>query len=242
VELAGVGPDDAVIEVGPGLGQLTRPLARAARRVVALEVDRGIVRLLQEAELPPNVEIRHQDALQADLRAIALGLGGSVLLVGNLPYSIAGRLLGKVLEPNSPFRRMGLMLQAEVADRVLAEPGTRDYGPLAVFARLWARATRMLDLGPEAFEPRPRVRSTFVVVQPVLDPPRVADPELLREVVRCGFQQRRKTLRGALRTRFPGVEAALREADIDPVRRAETLSEREVARLANALHAQAADA
>jgi len=227
---------DAAIEIGPGTGQLTRPLARVARRTIALEIDRGLVRLLaDEGDLPPSVEVRQADALHTDLATLAAELGPPVVLIGNLPYSIAGRLLGNLLAPGLPFRRMGFMLQSEVADRVLARPATPDYGTLSVYARLWTRARRVLELSPEEFSPRPKVRSSFVVFEPRGDGPAVADPDLLRRVVRAAFQQRRKQLRRALRASFPDAEAALETTGIDAQRRGETLDELEFARLAVAL-------
>jgi len=236
VTLVGVEPGDAAIEIGPGTGQLTRPLARIARRTLALEIDRGLVRMLaDEAELPPTVEVREADALQTDLFALVAELGPPVILIGNLPYSVAGRLLGNVLAPAIPFRRMGFMLQSEVADRVLAAHDTPEYGTLSVYARLWTRARRVLELSPEEFSPRPKVRSSFVVFEPRFDGPAVADPELLRRVVRAAFQQRRKQLRGALKSTFPNAETALTAAGIDAQRRGETLDEVEFARLAEAL-------
>lgn len=236
--LVGVEPTDAAIEIGPGTGQLTRPLARVARRTVALEVDRGLVRLLaEEGDLPETVEIREADALRTDLGALARELGPPVILIGNLPYSVAGRLLGNVLAPGIPFRRMGFMLQSEVADRVLAEPATADYGVLSVYARLWTRARRVLELSPEEFSPRPKVRSSFLVFEPRSDGPAVADPELLRQVVRAAFGQRRKQLRRALKAAFPNAEAGLEAAGIDAHRRGETLDTLEFTRLTEALAA-----
>jgi 16S rRNA (adenine1518-N6/adenine1519-N6)-dimethyltransferase len=242
VRALGATPEDAAIEIGPGLGQLTRPLARAVRRLVALEVDRGLVRWLAEQDLGPRVEVRHQDVLKADLGGIARELGPPVLLVGNLPYRISGRLLGALLAPRNPFRRWGLMLQSEVADRVLSEPGKSSYGPLAVWSRLWVRAERALELGPGEFEPRPRVRSTFLLFEPVAEPPEVADPAALRRIVRTAFQHRRKGLRAALRERIPGAEAGLERAGIESLRRAETLSEEEFVKLSNAIVAVGAEA
>lgn len=234
--LAGLTRADAAIEIGPGLGQLTRPICRVARRTLALEVDRGLVELLREAEWPAGVEIRHADALRTDLEGLAAELGPPVVLLGNLPYRVAGRLLGELLRPGSAFRRWGLMLQRELADRVLAVPGTAAYGPLAVWARLWTSASRVRELGPAEFEPRPKVRSTFVVFEPVAEPEiEVEDVKLLRRVVRSAFQRRRKTLRGALRGRVAGAEGALEESGIDPRRRGETLEPAEFAALANAL-------
>ncbi len=237
--LVGVEAEDAAIEIGPGTGQLTRSLARVARRTIALEIDRGLVRLLaDEGGLPPCVEVREADALHTNLSAIVAELGPPVVLIGNLPYSIAGRLLGNVLAPEIPFRRIGFMLQSEVADRVLALPATSDYGTLSVYARLWTRARRVLDLSPEEFSPRPKVRSSFVVFEPRSDGPSVADPERLRRVVRAAFGQRRKQLRRALLTAFPNAEAGLAAAGIDAQRLGETLDEVEFARLAEALAAR----
>jgi 16S rRNA (adenine1518-N6/adenine1519-N6)-dimethyltransferase len=127
------------------------------------------------------------------------------------------------------------MIQSEVADRVLAAPGTSSYGTLSVWARLWTRARRVLDLGPEDFVPRPKVRSAFVVFDPRIDGPEIENLRLLEQIVRCAFQHRRKTLRGALRGRVPGAERGLAAAGIDSRRRGETLSELEFVHLANAV-------
>ena len=117
----------------PALGQLTRAIAGGARRTLALEVDHGLVGAARRGgDLPATVEVRHADALEADFSALVRELGAPVVLVGNLPYTIAGRLLGALLVPNNPFRRMGFMLQREVADRVLAAPDSENYGTLSV--------------------------------------------------------------------------------------------------------------
>jgi 16S rRNA (adenine1518-N6/adenine1519-N6)-dimethyltransferase len=234
VDLVGVRPEDGAVEVGSGLGTLTRAIGRVARRTVALEVDRGLVEYLREQDLPASVEIRHLDALKADLPAIAREIGPPVVLLGNLPYRIAGRLLGSLLGPGIPFRRLGLMLQSEVADRVLSLPGSPGYGALSVWASLWTVPERALALGPEAFEPRPRVRSAFVLFDPIPGP-EIADVQLLRRLVRASFQQRRKMLRTALRRTEPAILDACAQAGLDPTLRAEKLSPEEFVRLANAL-------
>jgi 16S rRNA (adenine1518-N6/adenine1519-N6)-dimethyltransferase len=238
VELSGLCAADAAIEIGPGLGRLTRPIAAVARRTVALELDRGLVELLAGEGLPPSVEIRHEDALRADLGGIARELGPPVVLLGNLPYSIAGRLLAALLSPRTPFRVWGLMMQREVAARVLAEPGTSDFGPLAVWTRLWSRARVALELGPAEFDPRPQVHSSFLLFEPAAPPYPIEDLGRLRRVVRTAFQHRRKTLRAALRGRVAGADSALRELGIDPQLRPEALSELDYVRLANAIAAQ----
>ena len=210
-----------------------------ARRTVALEVDRGLVELLRTAELPKSVDLRHADVLRTDLGSIVRELEPPVVLLGNLPYRISGRLLAALLGPRNPFRRMALMLQAEVADRILAEPGTPAYGVLSVWAGLWARGERALELGPEAFEPRPRVRSTLLVFQPVAGP-RVDDVPLLRRLVRRAFQHRRKTLRAALRGTYPSIVPALEEAGVDPSLRPGALVPQDFVDLANAMGARSA--
>jgi 16S rRNA (adenine1518-N6/adenine1519-N6)-dimethyltransferase len=234
--VTGIRPEDAAVEIGPGLGDLTRAVAGVARRTIALEVDRGLVALLRKQGLPDSVDLRHADALRTDLGALVQELEAPVVLIGNLPYSIAGRLLGSLLAPRNPFRRLGLMLQAEVADRILAEPRSRRYGVLSVWAALWSRSERGLELGPEAFEPRPRVRSTLVLFDPIPGP-MIRDVPLLRRLVREAFQHRRKMLRSALRGPFPGIEQALQGAGIEPRHRAEALAPEDFVRLANGLAA-----
>jgi len=175
--------------------------------------------------------------LTADLGGLARELGAPVVLAGNLPYNISGRILGMLLSPRNPFRRFGLMLQYEVGERVLAEPDTPDYGRLSVWARLYTRAWRALELGPSEFVPRPKVRSSFLVFEPIDTGIAVDDVGVLRRVVRAAFQHRRKTLRRVLRDLSPAADAALEAAAIDGQRRGETLSEVDFARLANALAA-----
>lgn len=235
VECVGVTGEDAVVEIGPGLGDLTRAIADTARRVVAIEVDRGLVALLADEDLPSHVEVRHQDVRRVDLGTLARELGAPVVLMGNLPYRLAGHLLGTLLGPRNSFRRWGFMLQSEVADRLLARPGSPDYGPLAIWARLFARVERKLELGPDAFVPRPRVRSTLLVFDSPAETVQIADMPCLRTLVRTAFQYRRKTLRAALRGRVEGALPALEAAGIDPGLRPATLSELEYVRLANAL-------
>lgn len=233
VECVGITAEDGVVEIGPGLGDLTHAIAAVARRVIALEVDSGLVALLlDEAGLPSHVEVRHADALRIGLGDLARELGPPAVLMGNLPYRIAGRLLGSLLGPRNAFRRWGFMLQSEVADRLLARPGTREYGPLAVRARLFSRVERAFDLGPEAFVPRPRVRSTFLVFDPAPEQLALPDPARFNELLRTSFQYRRKTLRAALRGRVAGAERALARAGIDSGRRAETLEAEDFVRIA----------
>ena len=244
VTLAGVGPEDAVIEVGTGLGILTRALAARAARVLTLEVDAGLVRLLREEELlPPGVELRHVDALEVDLAALARGLGPRVRLVANLPYSVASPLLRRLLDAREVLVDWSVLLQKEVAERLLAPPGSPAYGSFAVLHALLARVEPLLVLPPGCFFPPPKVRSSFVRVTP-LAAPLLAPGELpfVEAVVRAAFGLRRKTLLNALLGSPLGTglgEAALRAglvaAGLDPRVRAERVGPRELLVLARAL-------
>ena len=239
----GVGSADAVIEVGPGLGDLTTALASQARRVLALEIDHGLVRALADAGLPGNVEIRQGDALDADWASLADEVGAPVVLVGNLPYRVAGRLIALLLLGDwaQSFRRMGFMVQTEVAERLVASPATAGYASLAVWARLFSSPRRALELGPDAFVPRPKVHSTFVLLDPPDAPPPLPDRALLERVVTLAFRFRRKTLRRALDslTDSHTLVAALAAAAIDGRRRGETLSELEFVGLTRELEVRA---
>lgn len=226
VELAGVEPGDAVIEIGTGLGALTRALAPRARRVLTLEVDAGIVRALRaEGELPANVELRHADVLACDLARLAAELGPPVRLVANLPYSIAAPVLRRLLDLREQLCAWSVMVQREMASRLLARPGTRDYGSLSVLHALTVELRRVMDLSPRCFHPVPRVRSSFVHARP-LATPRLGRGELERveRQLRAAFSQRRKMLANALDDDAARVRAALERLGLDPRARAEQLT------------------
>jgi len=201
-EAAPVGADDAVIEIGPGLGVLTHALAARARRVVAIEIDAGLVRALrEEGELPPHVEVLHADALEVDLAALVARLGAPVRVVANLPYVISTPLLRRLLDLRGVLAGWLVLVQREVAARLVGKPGTRDYGSLAVLHALTVQLARVRDLPPNCFFPVPQVTSTLVRAIP-LDPAPLAADELaeVERVVRAAFGTRRKTLPNALRT------------------------------------------
>jgi len=226
VELAGVEPGDSVIEVGTGLGILTRALGERAQRVVTIEVDAGLVRALRtEALLPANAELVHADALALDWPALVRERAAT-RVVANLPYAISAPLLRALLDLRGDLVDWSVMIQRDVADRLLAEPGGRNYSSLTVLHRLCATLRRARDLAPGLFFPVPNVRSSFVRVTPRAEAPSGAD-ELaqIEAVVRAAFGQRRKTLANALRgAGLPEPAEACAAVGIDPRARAESLA------------------
>ena len=240
-------PADSVLEIGPGRGAITRPLAEQAGRLLAIEVDRDLAAELESSALP-KVTVVTGDVLSADLESIVsnwlgapAGPANQIRIVGNLPYNISSPILFAILEfaaKTHGVRDAMLMLQKEVADRLVAKVGTGDYGVLTVLTAVHADVSRVLTLPPGAFRPAPKVHSA--VVRLSFRPPVVAidDSDLFVRMVRTMFTQRRKTLRNALKP-F-GVERgvdpvlALTKACLDPGRRPETLDLAEMAALSRA--------
>ena len=233
-------PRDWVVEIGAGLGTLTARLADAVPegKVIAVERDRDMVAVLEkELGARANVEIRAENALTFDYTKIAARAGGPVAVAGNLPYQIASPLLFTFLDARAHLRSATIMLQKEMADRVLAEPGTSEYGALGVMLSLHLDVRPVITARAGAFFPAPKVDSTVVTLTPRATPRAVVDADRYRQTVHAAFGQRRKTLRNALRSLWPtdAVDAALGAAAIDGGRRGETLSVEEFAHLASAL-------
>lgn len=237
--LSGASAGDAVIEVGTGLGILTRALAQTGARVVTIEIDAGVVRALRaEALLPGSVRLVHADALDLDWDALVDEASasatapastpgrGAVRVVANLPYSAATPLLRRWLDLRHRLADWSVMVQREMAARLTAATGEPDYGSLAVLHHLCVRMRRETDVHPRAFYPAPRVHSTFLRVTPMGDDGlRPGELARVERVVRAGFGTRRKTLANALRTAGLGQGAAeaLSRAGLDPRARAETV-------------------
>ena len=235
--IAVIGPrgDETFLEIGPGRGALTRPLAAAAKEVVAIEIDRDLAASLR-VDAPPNVRIVEGDFL----KLTRLPVDGPVRVAGNLPYNVASPILFRLVdfvESGALLVDATVMLQREVADRLLAEPGSRDYGTLTVLIRYAADVTRLLNLPSGAFRPAPKVESTVVRLR--FRPPSapVGDQARFRALVQGVFTHRRKTLSNALKPLVPPgrVAETLAGAAIDGSRRPETLTIAEFARLAGAV-------
>jgi 16S rRNA (adenine1518-N6/adenine1519-N6)-dimethyltransferase len=230
--------DDWVVEIGAGLGTLTMRLAQRVPegKVIAVERDRDMVKVL-EAELGhlDNVEIHPANALEYDFASIARWHAGPVAVAGNLPYQIASQILFRLLDCRGAWSRAVVMLQKEMADRLVAAPDTSAYGALGVIIGTWCAIDRVVGVKATGFTPAPKVASAGVRHRPHAEPiATIDDPTHYVAVVHAAFGQRRKTLRNALRAVFPveAVDAALAATGTDGQRRGETLSIPEFAALA----------
>jgi 16S rRNA (adenine1518-N6/adenine1519-N6)-dimethyltransferase len=232
-------PGEPVVELGPGLGTLTAALLRAGARVIAIDADRDMLGVLRrELGHLPALDARHGDASALDLAAMAQGR--PVALAGNLPYAITGSIFRGLVGQHACVDRAVLMVQREVRDRLLGEPGSKQYGALSVFTRAVFEVRPVCLVPAGAFHPPPRVESAVIKLTPRAQPVDAADAEFQR-CVRAAFDARRKTLRNALLQAYASerVDTALAGAALDGKRRGETLSVEEFAQLAAALAASA---
>jgi 16S rRNA (adenine1518-N6/adenine1519-N6)-dimethyltransferase len=238
-------PADEVVEIGPGLGFLTRRLLERAGRVWAVEVDAALVERLGASVFAadPKLRLIHGDILEVPLGDMLPDK--KLKLVGNLPYSISTPVLFRIFALREHFSSLVLMVQKEVADRIAAQPGTKTFGTLSVWCQIHGRIIDRVSVSPEAFFPRPKVRSTVVKIE-LFPEPLVTASEIpiLRGLVRAAFGQRRKTLGNALTAWLKSdgseIETLLQSQGIDPRRRGETLSIDEFIKLARAAHSQSA--
>jgi 16S rRNA (adenine1518-N6/adenine1519-N6)-dimethyltransferase len=221
VSVAGVGATDSVLEIGAGLGSLTLELARVARSVTAIEVDARIVPALREVLAgAENVEVVNGDAL-----AVELGSFGATHVVANLPYNIAAPVVLRILETAPSIRRLTVMTQKEVGERLAAPPGSKTYGAPSVLVAYWGAARVAAPVSRRAFYPEPNVDSVVVVVDRRDELPDV-DRATLFAVIKASFSQRRKTMRNSLADvsgSTSSAEAALAAAGVDPMARPEQL-------------------
>jgi 16S rRNA (adenine1518-N6/adenine1519-N6)-dimethyltransferase len=237
------GQVQTVVELGAGIGALCALMAGNARRVIAVERDRDLAALLRnEFSNDPVVEILEANAATLDFKEISARLGEKPAVVGNLPYHMATQILFHLLASGEDLSHWVLMFQKELADRLMAAPGGRDYGVVSVLVQQRTDVEQVLQVEPQAFYPRPRVRSSVLRFWPRAAPRApVRDWELFERVVRGAFRQRRKKVRNALlasfgpRLKSGGLDRALSAAGIDGGRRAEQLSIEEFSNLADVL-------
>lgn len=241
------GPDDLVLEIGPGLGTLTQRLAQSARRVVAVEVDRDLIEILKKTLLPvtPNIELVHGDAGRIDLRKLLeerLDPGQLAVVAANLPYYITTPLVMRLLEERLPLKQIVVMVQREVAERMVSRPGGKEYGALSIAVQYYTEPAIVAHVGRDSFLPPPDVDSAVIGMKVRSTPPVDASPETFFRIVKAAFGQRRKTLGNALSAGLgldkEDVMAVLMEAEIDSQKRGETLSLEEFARIARAVDAK----
>lgn len=240
VEGAEVNENDFIIEIGPGVGTLTAKLLIKAKKVTSIELDNDLIPILHE-ELGEyeNFNLIHKDALNVDFNSL-IGEEKSVKLVANLPYYVTTPIVVKLLKDGYNFKSLTIMIQKEVAERINAEPNCKEYGALSVLVQYYCNTSIVRKVAPSCFIPRPKVES-IVIRLDRLDKPRVnsKDENLMFELVRAGFNMRRKTLWNAAKSfklSKEKLEEAFEKSGIDPKRRAETLSIEEFAYLADCIY------
>ncbi|WP_027410123.1 16S rRNA (adenine(1518)-N(6)/adenine(1519)-N(6))-dimethyltransferase RsmA [Anoxybacteroides tepidamans] len=247
VDFAGLSDTTGVIEIGPGIGALTEQLARRAKKVVAFEIDQRLLPILADTlSSYPNVCIIHQDVLKADIRSVIdkeFKDVSDIMVVANLPYYVTTPIIMKLLTDALPIRGIVVMLQKEVADRISARPGTKDYGSLSIAVQYYTEAETVMNVPRTVFMPQPNVDSAVIRLvkrdKPAVE---VNNESFFFQVVRASFGQRRKTILNNLISHLPNgkqlkesVEGTLTDLGIDPRRRGETLTIEEFAALSNSL-------
>lgn len=209
--------DDIIIEVGVGLGALTQPLAEQAKRVVGLEIDSGLIRFHEEEnDLPDNVTLIHQDVLKSNFSQLSQEYGGPLKILANLPYSISNPFIFKLIENKQHVASATIMLQKEVAERLMAVPSTKEYGVPSVLLQSCATIKKMMTLKPAEFHPRPKIDSVVIRIEFSHTPFQSADGtpfsySVFKNIVRTAFNQRRKTILNTL----SGAAFFMCKADID---------------------------
>lgn len=201
IDAAGVAEDDCVLEIGPGIGTMTQLLAERAGKVVAVEIDRNLIPILEETLSPyPNVTVINEDILKLDVRELVSGQEGHpVKVVANLPYYITTPIIMSLLESGAPLKSITVMVQREVAERMQAGPGTKEYGALSLAVQYYSEPEVVANVPPNCFIPRPNVGSAVIRLTRYGTPPvQAADAGKLFAIIRASFNQRRKTLANSL--------------------------------------------
>ena len=202
ISAAGIGPDDFVVEIGPGIGTMTQYLAHAARGVAAVEIDKALIPILQDTlSAYDNVTVINEDVLKVDLKELAekMNEGRPVKVVANLPYYITTPIIMGLFESHVPVESITVMVQKEVAERMQAGPGTKDYGALSLAVQYYAEPYIVANVPPNCFMPRPNVGSAVIRLQVHENPDvKVQDESLMFRIIRASFNQRRKTLQNSI--------------------------------------------
>ncbi len=244
IDRAGFQTSDLVVEIGPGKGALTLPLARGAGHVVAIEKDTQLIRLLKERlsyEGITNVTLINHDILEWDFNEITHFSSSKIKVIGNLPYNISTPFLEKLIKSRNHVSSAILMFQLEIGKRLTASPNSKVYGAMTVLVQYHAQATGLLEVSKESFFPKPKVDSMVLELDfEKPHPRRAVDEDKFREVVRGAFSHRRKTLLNSLKRFFPVLDSeillqGIRKCGIDPGARAETLSVDDFICLASAI-------
>lgn len=245
VEASGVTKEDCVLEIGPGIGSLTQYLAEAAKRVVSVEIDKTLIPVLNDTLSEyDNVTIINEDILKVDIESIVkeYNEGRAIKVVANLPYYITTPIIMKLFESGAPIDSITVMVQKEVADRMVMGPGNKDYGSLSLAVGYYAKATAVMNVPPGSFIPQPNVGSAVVHLKRYEKPTvEVGNEKYMFEIIRTAFNQRRKTLSNSLsnnpslKVTRQQVQDALTEINIDEKARGEILSLTQFARLSDIL-------
>ncbi|HMK43959.1 MAG TPA: 16S rRNA (adenine(1518)-N(6)/adenine(1519)-N(6))-dimethyltransferase RsmA [Dissulfurispiraceae bacterium] len=232
LDAAEITREDLIVEIGPGPGRMTESLAQRAQQVIAIELDAELyARLRQELAGYFNLELVHMDALDYPFESLP-----PFKVVANIPYYITTPIIFRLLEARTRLRSMTLTIQKEVAERIVAPPGGKDYGVLSLAVQYRAVPSLCFTVAREEFRPVPKVDSAVLRMDMRVKPPvEVSDEKMLFRVIKTAFAQRRKTLSNALKPLVPESRDILLKAGIDPQRRAETLSIEDFARIANLL-------
>ena len=246
VDSAELTEQDCVLEIGPGIGTMTQYLAEQAREVIAVEIDKNLIPILEETLGDyDNVTVINEDILKVDINRIVQERNGGrpIKVVANLPYYITTPIIMALFEKHIPLQSITIMVQKEVADRMQVGPGTKDYGALSLAVQYYSKPEIVVRVPASCFMPRPNVDSTVIRLDRYDEPPvEVADESYLFAVIRASFNQRRKTLvngltnAGNLGVSRPDVEKVLAEMELSPTVRGETLTLEQFAELSSRLY------
>lgn len=243
MEASGITKEDFVLEIGPGIGTMTQYLCERAREVVAVEIDQNLIPILDETLMEyDNVTVINEDVLKLDINHLAREKNGGnpIKVVANLPYYITTPIIMGLFESRVPIDSITIMVQKEVADRMQVGPGTKDYGALSLAVQYYAKPEIVANVPPNCFMPRPTVGSAVIrLTRHTSVPVQVADEQLMFQIIRASFNQRRKTLANGLNN-FPnicltkeGIQESIQELGIPVTVRGETLTLDQFAELSN---------